>query len=54
MTRSLQMYVKLIGQPSKLEPRKELKSRYVFFKILFVGGGTETKSKNREFEAHIN
>ena len=28
-----------IGLPSKLKPRKELKSRDVFFKILFVGWG---------------
>ena len=31
----------LIGLPSKLKPRKELKSRDVFFKILFVGRGEQ-------------
>ena len=36
----------LIGLPSKLKPRKELKSRNVFLKILFVGWG-EQKLKAR-------
>ena len=30
------MYLKLNGLPSKLKPRKELKSGDVFFKILFM------------------
>ena len=33
----------VIGLPSKLKPRKERKSRDVFFKILFVGSGEQKK-----------
>ena len=37
------MYVKLHSPTIKIKPRKELKSRDVFFKILFVGWGEHKK-----------
>ena len=48
------MYSKLNRPTIEIKTQKTAKSRDVFIKISLWNGGTETKSKNRGSQAHIN